>query len=102
MDRMADDLGGEKFLSSGELAIIRRCAMIVLECEKMEHKALNGADLNATLYGQLTGSLSRALRTIGLKREPREAAPVTLEQYLERQANGTFKAEAKDETAGNA
>jgi hypothetical protein len=70
----------------------------------MEQAALGGATLDATTYSTLTGQLARALRTLGLKRLPREPEPMTLEQYLEarhleRQANDTFKAADKDETA---
>jgi hypothetical protein len=102
--RMAIDLGGEKFLSAGEQQLIRRIAMISVECERMEQAALGGAALDATTYGHLTGQLSRALRTLGLKRLPREPEPMTLEQYvearsLERRANGTFKAAEKTETS---
>jgi hypothetical protein len=102
--RMAIDLGGENFLSAGEQQLIRRCAMISVQCETMEQAALGGATLDATTYSTLTGQLARALRTLGLKRPPREPEPMTLEQYLEarhleRQANGTFKAADNDETA---
>jgi hypothetical protein len=99
---MATDLGGENFLSTAEQQLIRRAAMISVQCEMMEQAALGGAAFDATTYSTLTGQLARALRTLGLKRETRDPPP-SLHDYLEarhleRQANGTFKAAEKDET----
>jgi hypothetical protein len=103
-NRMASDLGGVENLSAGELQLIRRAAMISVQCEQMEQKALEGAAFDATTYGHLTGHLTRALRTLGLKREPREAAPPSLRDYLDaaRQPDGAFKIEEGDEPAGSA
>ena len=100
---MALDLGGAENLSQGELQLIRRAAMISVECERMEQTALSGAAFDATVYGHLTGHLTRALRTLGHKREPRDPAP-NLRDYLDaaKQPDGAFKIEAEDETVGNA
>jgi hypothetical protein len=77
--------------------------MISVQCELMERKAVEGAAFDATVYGHLTGHLTRALRTIGLKRQPREVTP-SLRDYLDaaRQPDGAFKIEEEGETAGNA
>jgi hypothetical protein len=80
--RMATDLGGVEVLSAGEQQLVRRCAMISTECERMEREALDGGVLDATVYGTLTGHLTRALRVLGLKRQPRDVTP-TLSNYLE-------------------
>jgi hypothetical protein len=103
--RMAIDLGGEKFLSAGEQQLIRRCAMISVECERMEQASLgDGAAFDASTYSTLTGQLARALRTLGLKRLPREIAPImTLDDYVElrqKEKDGAFTVEEKGETAG--
>jgi hypothetical protein len=99
---MVDDLGGHDAISTGQYQLARRCAQISVMCEDMERKAAEGEPFDVTGYNQLTGQLSRALRTLGIKRTLREAAP-SLKDYLnartlERQANGTFKAEDKDDT----
>jgi len=100
--RMAEDLGGVENLSAGQQQLIRRCAMISVACEQMEQKAAAGEAFDATAYGTLTGHLTRALRTLGLKREPREEVP-RLQDYLNaaRQPDGAFAIEEEGETAGN-
>ena len=100
--RMATDLGGVENLSQGELQLIRRAAMISVQCEQMEQKAIAGVPFDATVFGHLTGHLTRALRTLGLKRLPREDTP-SLRDYLDaaRQPDGAFTVE-EGETTGNA
>ena len=75
------DLGGQGALSMGELQLARRCAMLSLECERMELAAVAGKDFDADLFGRLTDRLGRALDRLGLKRMPRDVTP-TLETYL--------------------
>jgi hypothetical protein len=69
----------------------------------MEEKATAGEPFDATQYGTLTGHLTRALRTLGLKRLPRDTTP-SLREYLDaaRQPDGAFKIEEEGETVGNA
>jgi hypothetical protein len=97
---MATDLGGAENLSQGEIQLIRRAAMISVQCEQIEQRATAGEPFDATTYGTLTGHLTRALRTLGLKRLPREATP-SLRDYLDaqRQSNGAFAIEEEGETA---
>jgi hypothetical protein len=100
---MAIDLGGEKFLSAGEQQLIRRCAMISVECERMEQARLgDGAAFDATTYNALTGQLARALRTLGLKRASHQPVPMTLADYVElrqKEKGGAFTVAEKDETS---
>jgi hypothetical protein len=100
--RMAADLGGVQNLSQGELQLIRRAAMISVQCQLMEQAALAGATLDATVYGHLTGHLTRALRTLGLKRLPREEVP-SLQNYLDARPrpDGAFTIEEEGETVGD-
>ena len=49
--------------------------MLSVQCELLEAKAVEGHDLNAVAYGQLTGHLVRALNVLGLKREPIDVTP---------------------------
>jgi hypothetical protein len=80
--RMTTDLGGVEVLSAGEQQLIRRCAMISVQCEAMEQDAITGKPLDATVYGTLTGYLTRTLSVLGLKRVPRDVTP-TLRDYLD-------------------
>ena len=56
--------------------------MLSVQCELLEAKAVEGHDLNALAYGQLTGHLVRALNALGLKREPIDVTPA-LHAYLD-------------------
>jgi hypothetical protein len=82
MARMANDLGGPDGLSVAQKQLIRRCAMISVECERLEKAALESGALDAPLYGVLTGYLTRTLSLLGIKREPRDITP-SLADYLE-------------------
>jgi hypothetical protein len=82
VSRMAIDLGGLEVLSAGQQQLIRRCAMISVQCELMEQRAAEGETFDVTAYGTLTGVLSRTLNLLGLKREPRDVTP-TLKDYLD-------------------
>jgi hypothetical protein len=62
--------------------LARRCAFISTQCEVMEEKSATGETFDVTAYGTLTGHLTRALKTLGLKREPRDVTP-TLQNYLD-------------------
>jgi len=90
MLRMCADLGGIETLSAGQRQLVRRCAMISVQCELMERDAIAGQPLNAIAYGTLTGHLTRTLNALGLKREPVDVTPV-LNEYL-----NTLPAETQD------
>jgi hypothetical protein len=78
------DLGGYAQLSTGEKQLARRAAYISMHCELMEqHPAPSTADL--AVYGTLTSHLVKTLRTIGLKRLPKDVTP-TLRDYLDARA----------------
>ena len=79
---LAFDLGGRENLTEAQQQLIRRCAMISAECERLESQAVEGQPLNALAYGQLTGHLVRALNVLGIKRELRDVTPA-LHQYLD-------------------
>jgi hypothetical protein len=83
-DQIIADLGGADLLSEGQRQLIRRAATIALTCERMEGKAAAGADINLADYGMLTDRLGRAFHRLGLKRQPRDVTPPTLDQYLAR------------------
>ena len=74
------DLGGPDELSVGEMQLARRAAYISTVCELMEAKPITEMAELAT-YGTQTSHLTRALRVLGLKRQPRDITP-TLSDYL--------------------
>jgi hypothetical protein len=45
--RMAFDLGGRENLTEAQQQLIRRCAMLSVQCELLEAQAVEGRDLNA-------------------------------------------------------
>ena len=79
--RIATDLGGTEFLTEAQQQLVRRAAMLSVQCEFMEAQALKGLDFNAIAYGQITGHLTRTLNALGLKREPIDVTPA-LHLYL--------------------
>jgi hypothetical protein len=79
--RMVEDLGGEGALSTGQQQLVRRCAMISVQCELMEQAAVRGEGFDLAIYGELTDRLGRTLQRLGLKREPRDVTP-SLKDYL--------------------
>jgi hypothetical protein len=103
MQRMAADLGGAENLAAGELQLIRRAAMISVQCEQMEQRAVLGEPFDLTIYATATGHLGRTLKLLGLKRVPREDMP-NLRDYLNaaRQPNGAFAVEVEEEGAVDA
>jgi hypothetical protein len=76
MLRICADLGGIETLSAGQRQLVRRCAMISVQCELMERDAIAGQPLNAIAYGTLTGHRTRTLNALGFKREPVDVTPV--------------------------
>jgi hypothetical protein len=91
---MAIDLGGPENLTTGEQQLIKRAAMISVQCELMEQRAAAGEPFDLSTYATATGHLGRTLKLLGLKREPREEVP-SLRDYLNaaRQENGAFAIE---------
>jgi hypothetical protein len=79
---IAVDLGGMDHLSTGQIQLARRAALISVTCEEMEQSAVKGDPFDVETYGKLTDRLGRCFQRLGLKREARNVT-VTLEQYLE-------------------
>jgi hypothetical protein len=79
------DLGGEAALSTAELALVRRAAMLTLQLELMESRWCENDGGEASpraleTYQRATGALRRTLESLGLQRRSRDVTP-TLEQY---------------------
>lgn len=83
----AADLGGD--LSTAEMALVRRAAMLQLQCEMMEARwsENNGEAGRRQLddYQKCVGALRRTLESLGLHkgRRPRDVTP-TVEAYIEK------------------
>lgn len=77
------DLGGADRLSEGQRQLARRCTTIAIMCERMEGDAAAGAQIDLDAYGTLTDRLGRAFQRLGLKRQPRDVTPPSVEAYLE-------------------
>jgi hypothetical protein len=72
---IASDLGGVDGLSEGQKQLVRRCALVSVECEKMEARSVEGKEIDLDLFGALTDRLGRCLQRIGLKRVPKLVLP---------------------------
>ena len=84
-----NDLGGADNVSEAEKLLVRRCAMLALQCELQEQRfALNeGGEATSSeleVYGRTCNTLRRTLESLGLQRRPRDITPTpTVEQYIE-------------------
>jgi hypothetical protein len=81
---MLNDYGGHHNTSAAERSIVRRCAVITTELERLEYKfatadQATAADLD--LYIRGCGTLRRLLESVGLQRRPRNVTP-NLANYL--------------------
>jgi hypothetical protein len=78
------DLGGDNAVSEAERSIVRRCATLTVELERMETVfALAGeaSPEQIDLYQRSANSLRRLLEAVGLQRRARDVTP-TLRQLL--------------------
>jgi hypothetical protein len=67
--------------------MVRRCATLSVECEKMESAAVAGVPFDLEVYGQLTDRLGRAFHRLSLRRVAHEITP-DLGAYLTVTATG--------------
>jgi hypothetical protein len=81
LGEIVSDLGGPDRLSEGQRQLARRCALIAVECERIEGNAVAGLEINLETYGTLTDRLGRAFQRLGLKRVARNITP-TLAEYI--------------------
>ena len=79
------DLGGENFISESERRLVRRAAMLTLQCEMLEKQWASNSNGEAgskslDVYQRATSNLRRLLETLGMKRRPRNVTP-TVDEY---------------------
>jgi hypothetical protein len=79
---ITNDLGGADRLSEAQRQLVRRCATLSIECEKLDASALLGEPIDLAAYGMLVDRLGRAFQRLGLKRVAREIEP-DLNAYIE-------------------
>jgi hypothetical protein len=80
------DLGGENNTSAAERSLVRRCAVLTTELERLETKFASAGEASADdldLYQKLTNTLRRALESLGLQRRAREVLPDPLDYARE-------------------
>ena len=82
-----NDLGGEDTISTAEAVLIRRAAMLCLQCELMEQNfaKAEGGEASAKqidTYQRITNTLRRTLESLGLQRRPKDVTPQNLHSYL--------------------
>ena len=72
------DLGGEDNVSAAERSIVRRCAVLTTELERLEARfalANEASDNDLDLYQRTANSLRRLLESVGLRRRARDVTP---------------------------
>lgn len=72
---LANEAGGLENLTELRLSLIRRCAALILECEKMEVQLANGEEIDVDLLARLSSHVRRISETIGLDRAVRDVSP---------------------------
>jgi hypothetical protein len=74
------DLGGAELLSEAQNSLIRRCAAMECELERLEAQLSRYEPVDMLRYAQVAGHLRRIFETLGVERI---AKPVqTLDQYF--------------------
>ena len=71
-DAICIDLGGHDQLSEAQKQLVRRAAIISIECEQMESRSAAGEGMDLDLFGKLTDRLGRTLQRLEIKRIPRD------------------------------
>ena len=77
-----NDLGGADLLSEAQFSLIRRCAAIECELERLDAMLSRGEEVDIDAYGRVAGHLRRIFETLGVERKPRMVGP-TLGELLQ-------------------
>ena len=84
------DLGGDDLVSESERRLIRRAAMLCIQCEMLDAKfASEGGQASQNdleCYQRVTNTLRRCLESLGLSRRSKDVTP-TLAEYLKTRSN---------------
>ena len=80
---IVSDLGGADHLSEGQRQLARRCAMMSVECERMEGEAVSGKAIDLEAFGKLSDRIGRAFQRLGLKRVPKVIPASSLADHFD-------------------
>lgn len=83
---IASDLGGAACLSEGQRQLARRCALLAVECERIEARAISGGRIDLDEYGKLVDRIGRAFVRLGIRRKQRDVTP-DLRSYLKQRSD---------------
>jgi hypothetical protein len=75
----ASDAGGFDILSEAQLSLIKRCAAIECELERLDARLSAGQDVDLDSYGRAASHLRRLFETIGVERKQRDVTPTLSE-----------------------
>jgi hypothetical protein len=75
------DAGGFDVLSEAQLSLIKHCASIECELERLDARLSAGEEVDLDSYGRAASHLRRLFETLGVERKQRDVTP-TLDQYL--------------------
>jgi len=73
---------GPQSLSEGHRQLARRVALLCLECERLESRAVSGEAIDLGHYGSLTDRIGRCLARLGLKHHAAKDTAPTLSEIL--------------------
>jgi hypothetical protein len=96
------DLGGADLLSEAQFSLVRRCAAIECELERLDARLSVGDPVDMDSYARVAGHLRRLFETLGVERVARDVTPTLgdlLRADLDAQRQAT--AEAIDASDGD-
>ena len=79
------DLGGWDIVSNSEMALVRRCSVLIVELERRESlfaQAGYADDVALAVYGTSVNTLRRCLETLGLQRRARNVNVRPLDEII--------------------
>jgi len=78
-----DDLGGVDAVTEAQISLVRRCAAIEVELERLEGFMSRGAEVDLDSFARVSGTLSRMLRALGLERKTPNAGAIEAQRLLD-------------------
>lgn len=79
---VSSDLGGHDHLSEVQRQLVRRFAVLSLQCELTEAALVAGDAVDVDLLSRLSGTMNRLASTLGLHRVAKDAKTLDLAEYL--------------------
>ncbi|WP_292532846.1 hypothetical protein [Methylocystis sp.] len=91
---LVGDAGGLESLTELRLSLIRRCAALIVECEKMEVTLADGGKVDIDLLARTSSHVRRISETIGLDRATRDVTPSLAQIVAQHRQDAAGKSEA--------